>query len=400
MQPLNPLNYSFKTEKQLILGQVDEEAAKAFDNFKDFFPKVTMPEEGPNAGGEAFALELSRAPEPEVHCVMDTLVKISNAVNDSLSIDQKSKINQLFQRLKNLTFADNNTIQEINAVGNEKQEICRHFEHIQGLLKKLADSIQSYHCSDKNYEFIIKRIFAGILKELIDVDNEQYKRLSNLNNVFDKVEAAAKEANRKKDELTWYNKLDEVSAPRGGTTLYSVTVNEAGYSLSDDGEIVASETKVKYKKTLRIRRYSLFIPEVSAGVAYTDLSFPKFGLRTDSASGKQFVADAGNEKNKRYNITAMMNWTAFIPYSFVHPFIQTGVGVNADFPTIFLGGGLRFNINGKGRFAIACGAAVSWIKTLGSLKIGDEVSGSADIEKDVKYELASPKAYFGIQYNF
>jgi hypothetical protein len=62
---------------------------------------------------------------------------------------------------------------------------------------------------------------------------------------------------------------------------------------------------------------------------------------------------------------------------------------------------LRSNINGIKRLAIAGGIAMTWVKELDKLSVGDKISGTDDIDKDFKYS-AAPKftPYIALQYNF
>ena len=44
---------------------------------------------------------------------------------------------------------------------------------------------------------------------------------------------------------------------------------------------------------------------------------------------------------------------------------------------------------------------MTWIKELEKLKVGDEVTGTAAIDQDLKSAFSwPPKAYIGLQYNF
>ncbi|MGK4568490.1 hypothetical protein [Flavobacterium sp. 3HN19-14] len=139
-------------------------------------------------------------------------------------------------------------------------------------------------------------------------------------------------------------------------------------------EIIAEDGASKLEKVVRFRKFRRFIPEVSAGVAYTNLDFPKYDAVTDDATGDLKVSKIGNDNVKRLNLTVMINYNYFIENSDIHPFVQLGAGINTDFPTLLLGAGLRFNAFNGGRFALSCGFAGSWIKSLKSLKVGDIVT--------------------------
>lgn len=70
-------------------------------------------------------------------------------------------------------------------------------------------------------------------------------------------------------------------------------------------------------------------------------------------------------------------------------------------PTLLTGFGVRSNINGIKRLAISGGVAMTWVKELDELKVGDKITGTDDIDKDYKFSSA-PKfsPYVTLQYNF
>jgi len=82
-------------------------------------------------------------------------------------------------------------------------------------------------------------------------------------------------------------------------------------------------------------------------------------------------------------------------------YAQIGLGINSEIPTLLTGVGLRNNLNGSRRFTISGGLAMSWLKELETLEVGDPVSGTDDIDKDFKYSSTpSFTGYIGIQCNF
>lgn len=395
LKPLNPLNFSYKTENKLIIDPIDEDAANALKSISSIADVVNT--------------SATRPATLTPDCY-DSVETMTEKIKSELTKDQKVKITEQFNLLKAMTFADEESTKRIlGEVSKEIKTIEAHFVAIDTMIRDLKGITSRFNCTGTpNVSVLItKHVFGQIALEFTRVKDEQYKRLSNLKKAYALIEEEQKKASEDKDGLRWCVFLDEVPAPKGKISVYSVTINKSGYRLSteedkeiDKGEIIPDASSVKIKRTIHVRRFQRFVPEVSAGVAYTNLSFPKYGTVTDTATGKLHVAEAGNDVFKRMNITAMLNYNYFIQNSPVHPFVQVGAGVNVDFPTLFLGGGLRFNNNGKGRIAIAGGMASSWIKTLNDLKIGDEVSGTTDIEKDITYEFATPQFYLGIQYNF
>lgn len=200
--------------------------------------------------------------------------------------------------------------------------------------------------------------------------------------------------------MRWCIKLDEVPSKEGKISVYTISIKENGYELSDKLEIVSIESKDILKRTFRVRKFQRFVPELSVGVAYTFFTYNTYGTTSD-ASGQQFVAPPTENSVRNINITTMINLNLYCPNSNIHPLWQIGLGINSEMPTLITGLGVRLNLNSKTRFRITGGLAMTWIKDLETLKVGSKISGTSDIDKDLKYKtspLLSP--YVGLQYNF
>ncbi len=162
-------------------------------------------------------------------------------------------------------------------------------------------------------------------------------------------------------------------------------------------EIKITEEEESFTGNVKLRAHRTFIPEISTGVFYTTLRYPKFGTKEDS-SGGFIVAEAGEDK---YNVVAAthLNLVANVFDGDVHPMLQVGIGTAKDLPSLLGGGGLRFT--GSVKCAISFGAIFTWRKELDELKIGDTIDGTAKLEDDLKYRLQKkPGFYIGLQYNF
>ncbi len=395
IRPLNPLNYAYKSETKIINDPIDEAASTALGSIIDFVGNMNKNnKETKHSEKVAEGLMME---EVTVHCPFDLWIKSFNEIADRLKKNQKEKIAATFKDLKNLDFTgEQNTINDLGKAELDYNSIVEYFSKTEEAIKIFKESIKNINCKDKSYEFIVKGYFEIAAKDLEGNLAEQKKRLKNLQEAYKVVRKAQVDASK----LNWLAKVDDVTAEKGKIALVTVTINETGYKLSDDNEIIPAVTKEKTTKVLRVRGFQRFVPEVSVGIVHANLSFPKFGTNTD-ASDKQIVADAGDEKINRINISTMINYNLFISNSPLHPFWQIGIGLNTDFPTLLTGVGLRVNANGARRLAISVGLATTWIKTLNKLKLGDVVAGPAEVEKDTKFKFnTKPQPYFGIQYNF
>jgi ribosomal protein S15P/S13E len=402
LKPLNPLNYSFKGENKIVIDPVNEAASKAMKSITDLLGKViTDMKDAPPA-------EKVVPNKNPILVVRDTcndfeiLKARAELIQSHLLINKKDSINEIFMKLKSIDFGDENaTEKQILNLKKNISGIENHFKNLDEELLKFKGEIENYKC-DIPEKFITKYIFNSILKEVSIVIGEQKKRLSNLQSAFNIVEKAQQSASLGGGEngLRWCQKVDEVPATEGKISKYSITINESGYNISKEGEIIVSESKDLLKRTINVRKFQRFVPEVSVGIAYTFFKYNTYGTTSDS-TGQQFVAAPTENKVENINISTMINWNLFSPNSAIHPLIQTGIGINSGIPSFLLGGGLRFSNNAKNRLRIAGGLAMTWIKELDKLKVGDKVLGTSDIDNDLKYS-ASPKfsPYIGLQYNF
>ena len=323
-------------------------------------------------------------------------------IQTRLKDDKKASINEIFRGLKKLDFGDKDTTRvELIRIKTSIVEIENYFKEYDKILAALKSEIDNYDCFYPD-AFIAKYIFNAILEEFTETLREQKNRLNNLQTSYDLCEKVRKTASTGGGEegLRWCLKLDEIPSSEGKISLYTIKIKENGYKISDNEEIVGTEAKDITGKTLRIRKFQRFIPEVSVGMIFTFYKYNTYGTTSDS-TGQQYVAQPTVNKLENLNISAMINWNLFCQNSNIHPLIQTGVGVNSGMPSFLVGAGLRFSNNSTNRMRITGGLAMTWIKELDKLKVGDKVLGTADIDNDLKYSI-SPKLspYIGLQYNF
>lgn len=399
MRPLNPLNYVFKAENKIVVDPIDQAAATALTSIVNFLGEGTLGkiQKKSDEASKGTDTKLTPTFDGQFCASFQPLIKDYKGILDNLKEDRKKDVNETFTALKGLSFSTEAQTKEILTTAQAAiTKMENYFSQVEKSISELKKKAEEVFCDDAVQDFIVKRVFAGAVKDLEVTFSNQKKRLTNLQKAYKLVKASYDEAVGN----DWLVLAKDVPAEKGKISIFTIKVTETGYKLSDQGEIVEAETKEKTTKALRVRRFQRFVPEVSVGIAYTDLSFPKYSANADG-SGKQFVAEAGEDKINKVNFSTMINYNLFLDNSPLHPFWQVGIGVNADFPTLLTGIGLRVNANGVRRLALAVGVASTWIKTLDKLKVGELVSGPAQVEADVKYKFnTKPKLYFGVQYNF
>lgn len=410
MRPMNPLNYSYKGENKVVVDPIDEAAATALGKVTEMVTKLgsalasaTTSKQGSTTTGTKGA----GANKPTVTKVVDSCAidfidmfkQHSTVIQNRLLDDKKKELGKLFKQLKALTFeGEASTIAGLADINTGIGDVDTYFSKTEGLITELLQLAETYACSNPE-PFTTQFVLKAVGKELLATTQAQKKRLQNLQTLYKSVKDAQVKGSSEVDGLKWCVALDEVPSTKGKISLYTVTIKESGFHLSDDDEVVATDAKTVLTRTVRVRKFQRFVPEVAAGVAYTFFTYNKYGTVTDDA-GQQTVALAGENKVKNMNFTAMVNFNYYIYNSNVHPFWQVGVGANTDIPTLLTGFGLR-GVLGTKLISISGGVAMTWIKDLTNLKVGDTVTGTADIEKDLSTQFSwPPKPYVAIQFNF
>lgn len=403
LKPLNPLNYSYNTETKVVIDQINQAAETALGDVIGTLRTVINPTKSALAfvaiGSKPQKSNVTTTEKCKEFTDLQTAIE---SIQKKLSDSKKEDIAKIFESLKAIRFSDEkSTIDALNSAKESIKTIDDHFNEVEDAISETQTKINAYPC-DNPEPFIAKYIFNSILKELSSKQDEQKKRLTNLNTSYKLVKDMQEKASigGGTDELKWCIPLNEVASKEGKISIYTITIKESGYKLSDSKEIASIEFRELTKRSVRIRKFQRFVPEVSIGTAFTFLKYNSYGTTSDS-TGQQFVGTPTENTIKNLNITTMINFNYYIPNSPLHPLYQIGVGINSGIPTILTGCGFRSNINGVKRMAIAGGIAMTWIKELHDLKIGDKISGTDDIDKDYRYSSA-PKftPYIALQYNF
>ncbi len=163
-----------------------------------------------------------------------------------------------------------------------------------------------------------------------------------------------------------------------------------------DRPTVQIDEKASLKATLRVRERHTIIVEFAPGLMYSTIKYPTYGTAT--ASGNT-VVKRGKDEQLSFAPVAMLNLVPNFGWrGSVYLVGQVGLGVARDYPLLCAGGGLRFG--GDTKLSITAGWAWTWTRQLTNLKEGDQVSGSADIENDLSYQLTKASFYIGIQKGF
>lgn len=170
-------------------------------------------------------------------------------------------------------------------------------------------------------------------------------------------------------------------------------------TLPDGKDAIQIEDKGELTTTLRVRPHQPVVLEFAPGVVYTNLSYPRFGTAT--VDGRTVVAEGGRAR-QNVSLVAMLNIIpnvkVFDSKALSWLVAQVGLGTAEKYPMLLAGAGIRLP---SVKLALTAGAAWSWVQTLEDLRVGDEISGTADLERDLTYRFQSaPAFYLGIQRGF
>ena len=147
-----------------------------------------------------------------------------------------------------------------------------------------------------------------------------------------------------------------------------------------------------------VRRYSPLTVEFGTGVLFSFLKQPEYGTSTN-AQGQTIVSRI---PDSRVNVTptVLVNFVCRCSGGpFTAPMFQVGASASKQAPALLAGGGLRLFSIGRGDAAIGAGVMFGWVRDLQSLKEGDVVGGTADIEADKSF-VPRTSGYVIVQYKF
>ena len=127
-----------------------------------------------------------------------------------------------------------------------------------------------------------------------------------------------------------------------------------------------TEKSIKVENTksflLHVRKKTTFIPVLSSGVLYTNLSFPQYSTDTNAA-GETIVAQTKDKENE-IAVAAYLNLYFNNDWD-IPVFLQFGVGPSKEKPLFFLGGGFEL----LQKLTFSTGAVFTWMPKLNDLSV-------------------------------
>jgi len=236
--------------------------------------------------------------------------------------------------------------------------------------------------------------------EMLRISNPS-ARLADVRAIASTIGAMSTALKRFDDPAKWIGD-DYVVAPlhpapdkQATVTVRAVSVT---YAAGDGGIVITSEDE--RAATLRLRYFTPFAVEAGAGAVFAVVDRPKYGTRRNSR-GDLTIASAG-VTSLSVDPSVLLNFVCRCGGgTILEPMAQVGASTSKETPSLFVGGGLRLFVVGRGDVAVGGGLLLAWVRDLSTLAVGDVVSGTADIQKDLAFGR-TPRAghYFVIQYKW
>lgn len=323
---------------------------------------------------------------------LNAITKTIEELDEEISIDISKEVDVIFTEL----IALNSPSNVVNTVELKEADIKKYedkYANIEKLQKSIIESISELTLTDKLLNSYVKTIVS----KFVDQTTTTITSNKNLTNKLKPVLEIVK--NSVNDESTnvatkGYYRLRSVRFEDGKKLQTSLTITEFEYK-KETKEI--SKKSDVLNKSLTFQKYDFFAISVSTGLFYSNTTLKGYGV-SNGTSGQFTVTE--DDINKSSPVTAVfLNFNFGIGSRYFAPLTQIGIDPTKKRPFLLLGGG--FSIP-SARIAFTGGPIWTWNPTLDKLSVGQTISTTTDLEKDIQYRFdVKPKGwYLGIQYNF
>jgi len=389
--PTNPLNFSHKTDILFTDDLVEQEFNATLGSITSLLGNV-----------EKFITEDAKSRNASLKKTdLQNYFDKADALKNLLEKDIRPEIKEIFLAFKSIDFSNKvKTKESFQIVSDRLENLLNNYNQINKEINLSLSNIESttFKKTENKVELIVART---IYKELKEIHHHKMKLIEPLLECR-RIMAAyitKAEIGGKHEGLNWCIPLERAEIQKGKVLNYTIRIYKSGFNVNEEGEILKAESQLLIERKIFIRKFDRFVPEVAAALVYTNFNYSEFGTSTNE-NGEQIVSE--NEVNNLTNFKAsgMINLNLFIENSSVHPLWQLGFSTHRDAPIIMSGFGLRTTSSGLNRFAISGGLAMTWMKSLNSLSLGDVVDGTGQINEDLILSAPKYSPYIAIQYNF
>lgn len=192
--------------------------------------------------------------------------------------------------------------------------------------------------------------------------------------------------------------VDSIRPPRDGSLATVIRVTDLRLEVDEASGAVVAVAETTASETLVTQRASKFAREFAVASVVGTITRQQYGT-TSNGAGTTVVGRLASPIAS-FEPAFLLSFVCRCQTGpLVAPMLQVGITTSKEVPAILAGGGLRLFGLPRGDVALGIGAMIGWVKDLGSLRVGDAVGGTADIEADLRYAQRQG-FYAALQYKF
>lgn len=301
-----------------------------------------------------------------------------------------------FLELVNLTTAES-AKEKVNSIkgaliAKEKKLIER-----PALISQFKNKLATISLENKIFEYQIKSKLQSAVADAearVNAEQELKDKLKPLIFIVDK--SLTEQSRNSNFESAEYFRTKSLNFNTGEQVNARFTIKEYSF---DEKSLSFSPLEEEFSKEFVLRKYNFIYPTFSSGVFYSDTEIVTYGVSNSDNSTDFLISQDTLQKNTAV-VAAFVNFNFDLNSDFFHPFFQVGIDPTKIRPFILFGGGFFIPAS---KFAISGGAVFTWEQSLETLKVGDSVKSTTDLQNDIKYgvfDVGVKGWYLGIQYQF
>jgi hypothetical protein len=329
----------------------------------------------------------------------DEVKKINELVPLLVTLDDKNirNISEELDKLFTELFNENDPIEAKSKVEKSKdknKEYENYFNNdIVANRKSVLDKLKELKISNALLNSLVN---LSINKFLFDVNSNLVKNkaiVAKLNPVIEIVDKSLLDKSVNPLTSNFY-RIKDLTFDDGKKFETSISISQFKYD--SDTKAFVKEKEITSKKIL-FEKYDFFAISVSTGLFYSSSTLKGYGV-SNNGSGQFTVKEDDITKNSTAP-ALFLNFNFGLGSRYFAPLTQIGIDPTKKRPFLCWGGG--FSIPAA-RIAFSGGPIWTWDASLDKLAVGQTISSTTDLEKDIQYNFdIKPKGwYFGIQYNF
>lgn len=323
---------------------------------------------------------------------LNEITKSISELDTRIATNISKEVDNVFIEL----LALNDPSNVLNIVTEKEAQIKKYdnlYIELENLQKSIIKSLSEMTLTDKLLNSYTKTIVSKFIDQTTSTISSNKNLTGKLMPVVEVVKNSIIDESSNTATKGFY-RTRSVGFEDGKKLQTSLTITEFEYK---------KETKEFSKKSdilnksLIFQKYDFFAISVSAGLFYSNTTLKGYGV--SNSTGGQFTVTE-DDITKSSPVTAVfLNFNFGTGSRYISPLAQIGIDPTKKRPFLLLGGG--FSIP-SARIAITGGPIWTWNPSLDKLSVGQTISSTTELEKDVQYKFdVKPKGwYFGIQYNF